>query len=57
MRPTVLPDDAAHIAIAAMSGVRFLLTWNFKHIANAEKADEFTTGEEEPPFVGGYKTM
>ena len=38
--PSSVPDDAAHIAIAAMSGVRFLLTWNFKHIANAEKADE-----------------
>ena len=38
--PASVPDDAAHIAIAAMSGVRFLLTWNFKHIANAEKADE-----------------
>ena len=27
--------DAAHIAIAATNGVDFLVTWNFKHIANA----------------------
>ena len=28
--------DALHIAIAATQGVQFLLTWNFKHINNAE---------------------
>ena len=28
-------DDAAHIAIAATNGVDFLVTWNFRHIANA----------------------
>ena len=26
--------DAAHIAIASAAGADFLLTWNFKHIAN-----------------------
>ena len=29
-------DDALHIAIAATQGADFLLTWNFKHINNAE---------------------
>jgi len=29
-------EDALHIAIAATQGVDFLLTWNFKHINNAE---------------------
>jgi len=29
-------DDALHIAIAATQGVDYLLTWNFKHINNAE---------------------
>jgi len=24
-----------HIAVAAVSGMDYLLTWNFKHIANA----------------------
>lgn len=28
-------EDAAHIAIAAASGVTYLVTWNFRHIANA----------------------
>jgi len=27
-------DDAAHIAIAAVHGIDFLLTWNCKHINN-----------------------
>ena len=29
-------EDALHIAIAATQGVDYLLTWNFKHINNAE---------------------
>ncbi|WP_299696753.1 type II toxin-antitoxin system VapC family toxin [Hydrocarboniphaga sp.] len=29
-------EDALHIAIAATQGAEFLLTWNFKHINNAE---------------------
>lgn len=28
-------DDAAHIGIAAANGVDYLVTWNFRHIANA----------------------
>lgn len=39
MREVPLPQkaavDAAHIAVAAVSGMDYLLTWNFKHIANA----------------------
>ena len=33
--PPSEPRDAFHIAIAAVHGVKYLLTWNFKHIANA----------------------
>jgi predicted nucleic acid-binding protein len=33
--PASEPRDAFHIAIAAVNGVQYLLTWNFKHIANA----------------------
>ena len=29
-------EDALHIGIAAAQGVDFLLTWNFRHINNAE---------------------
>ena len=33
--PRQAAADAAHIAIAATNGVDFLITWNFRHIANA----------------------
>ena len=33
--PRKAAEDALHIAIAAVHGVEFLLTWNCKHIANA----------------------
>ena len=33
--PPSEPRDAFHIAIAAVNGVQYLVTWNFKHIANA----------------------
>lgn len=29
-------DDALHIAISAVHGVDYLLTWNFRHLDNAE---------------------
>ena len=32
--PASQPRDAFHIAIAAVNGVQYLATWNFKHIAN-----------------------
>lgn len=31
--------DALHIAVAAVHGVDYLLSWNCKHIANAERQD------------------
>jgi predicted nucleic acid-binding protein len=30
------PRDALHISLAAVHGIDYLLTWNFRHIANAE---------------------
>ena len=30
------PIDAAHIAVTAVHGMQFLMTWNCAHIANAE---------------------
>ena len=39
MRRVPLPEraglDALHIAVAAVGGMQYLLTWNCKHIANA----------------------
>lgn len=34
--PKDSPTDAAHIAIAAVHDMQFLMTWNCAHIANAE---------------------
>ena len=33
--PAKAAIDAAHVALAAIHGVDFLVTWNLKHIANA----------------------
>ena len=33
--PRQAADDSAHIAIAVTNGVTYLVTWNFRHIANA----------------------
>jgi predicted nucleic acid-binding protein len=33
--PPSEPRDAFHIAVAAVHGVQYLVTWNFRHIANA----------------------
>ena len=30
--------DAAHVAVAAVHGINYLLTWNCKHLANAQIA-------------------
>ena len=32
--PETEPRDAAHIALAAIHGMNYLVTWNFKHILN-----------------------
>ena len=33
--PAAAVRDAAHVAIAAANGVEYVLTWNFRHLANA----------------------
>jgi len=35
--------DAAHIAVATVHGMHFLLTWNCRHIANAELLSKVET--------------
>ncbi len=37
--PAEFPEDALHIAIAAVNGMEYLLTWNFSHINNAFTAN------------------
>jgi len=34
--PAVAIDDAAHVAIATVHGINYLVTWNCRHIDNAE---------------------
>jgi len=33
--PESQPNDALHIALAAVHGVQYLVSWNFRHIVNA----------------------
>ena len=44
-------EDALHIAIAAASGISFLLTWNFKHINNAHTKTIISSVVEEHGFI------
>ncbi|MEX0717644.1 MAG: type II toxin-antitoxin system VapC family toxin [Planctomycetaceae bacterium] len=36
MLPPHAVRDAAHVAVAAVHGIEYLLTWNCKHLANAQ---------------------
>ena len=38
--PAKSPNDAAHIAAAAVHGMDYLITWNFAHLNNAETKGE-----------------
>ena len=53
--PQAAKLDALHIGIAAAHGIEYLLTWNCKHIANAEVRPGLTEQcrehDCEPPTV------
>ena len=59
VRRAALPQraaiDALHIALAAVHGMHYLLTWNCKHIANAmmrSRIEEICRAEGfEPPII------
>ena len=40
--PAKASDDALHIAVATFYGLDYLLTWNCKHIANAQIQKKLT---------------
>jgi predicted nucleic acid-binding protein len=40
--PRIANTDAVHVAIAAVNGIHYLMTWNCTHIANAERFDAIT---------------
>jgi predicted nucleic acid-binding protein len=43
--------DALHIAIAAVNGIDYLLTWNCKHLANAAHRSRIESLVEGPAYV------
>ena len=53
--PRKAAEDALHVAVAAVHGIEFLLTWNCRHIANAtmRQAIERVCREAgyEPPVI------
>ena len=53
--PKKAVEDALHIAIAINHGMDYLLTWNCKHIANAERQHAITVTcrkrDFEPPII------
>ena len=53
--PPKAVEDALHIAVDAIHGMDYLLTWNCKHIANAEKEHAIATvcrsNNFEPPII------
>lgn len=49
--PASEPRDALHIATAAVHGVQFLVTWNFKHILNPHRQAKIADGCREFGFV------
>src|SRR5215213_9479832 len=34
-------DDALHVAMASVHGIRFIVSWNFKHLVNVRREDGF----------------
>lgn len=60
--PSKAADDAVHIAVATVHGMDYLLTWNCKHIANAQiqkKLSEICCdfGYELPTICTPYELM
>ena len=40
--PAEAGGDAVHLALASMHSIDFLLTWNCRHLANANKIQHLT---------------
>jgi len=41
--PQDFPEDALHVAVAVVNGIEYLLTWNYKHLANAGMRSKIET--------------
>lgn len=60
--PSKAADDAVHIAVATVHGLDYLLTWNCKHIANAQIQKKLSQisldfGYELPTICTPYELM
>ena len=60
--PQKASDDALHIALATIYGIDYLLTWNCKHMANAEIQKKIAKigleqGYEIPTICTPYELM
>lgn len=60
--PPKAADDALHIAVATVYSLDYLLTWNCKHIANAQIQKKlaqisFDSGYELPTICTPYELM
>lgn len=60
--PPKAADDSIHIAVATVFGLDYLLTWNCKHIANAQIQKKlaqisFDAGYELPTICTPYELM
>jgi hypothetical protein len=53
--PQEAADDALHLAIAAVNGIEYLVTWNCRHLANATRRAEIEAAIRaagyEPPII------
>lgn len=49
--PEEFPEDALHISIAAVGGIDFIATWNFKHINNPFTKDRVKAIIENAGYV------
>ena len=48
--PKTSVEDSLHIALATVHGMDFLLTWNFRHINNAEMKARIGAAIEAAPM-------
>ena len=60
--PPKAADDALHIAVATVYGLDYLLTWNCRHIANAQIQKKLLqisndAGYELPTICTPYELM
>jgi predicted nucleic acid-binding protein len=46
-------DDAAHVALATISGCRMIVSWNFKHIVHFEKIPKYNAVNT----LNGYRSI